>query len=315
MSRTVCVGETFVDLLAETEIADVGASEYFRRAAGGAVSNVAIGIARLGGAVAFVGTVGRDPMGRFLVRTLAHENVNVDGVRVVDARTSVVLVSRGPQGRRDFFPLNSPGAESLLAVSDLDRDALAAAQCVHFGGVTLAAEPSRSACMAAAEIGSASGMVSFDPNVRPRIFADHTEMRRVITRACEAAHLVKCSAEDLAALGREDCDPAALLRGATQAAVGTHGPEGCRWATADGSSGSAGAPRVDVVDTTGAGDAFMAGLLWRLCAAHRATISASAMSDAVRWATVAGALACTSVGAIPSLPRYEGLEAMLQSMR
>jgi fructokinase len=315
MRRIVCVGETFVDLLAETENADVGASEYFRRAAGGAVSNVAIGIARLGGNAAFVGTVGRDPMGRFLLRTLAHENVNVDGVRSVDASTSVILVSRGPGGARDFFPLNSPGAESLLATGDLDANVLKTAQCVHFGGVTLAAEPARSASMAAAEIGAASGFVSFDPNVRPRMFADHADMRLAILRACEAAQLVKCSAEDLALLGREDRDPASLLRGSTKAAVVTQGPDGCRWATVDGSAGRAGAPRVSVVDTTGAGDAFMAGLLWRLCSAHQAKISASAMSDAVRWATSAGAFACTSVGAIPSLPRYEELEAMLQSER
>jgi fructokinase len=315
MSRIVCVGETFVDLLAETEIADVGASEYFRRAAGGAVSNVSIGIARLGGNVSFVGTVGRDPMGRFLLRTLAHENVNVDGVRSVDAATSVVLVSRGPGGARDFYPLNSPGAESLLATGDLDENMLRTAQCVHFGGVTLAAEPSRSACMTAAQIGAASGIVSFDPNVRPRMFAGHAEMRIITGRACEAASIVKCSEEDLALLGSEDDDPAALLRGSTQAAVVTHGPDGCRWATADGGAGRAGAPRVNVVDTTGAGDAFMAGLLWRLCSAHQAKISATAMSDAVRWATAAGALACTAVGAIPSLPRFEELEAMLHSVR
>jgi fructokinase len=315
VSRIVCFGETFVDLLAEPEIADVGASEFFQRAAGGAVSNVAIGIARLGGDVAFVGTVGRDPFGRFLVRTLAHENVGIDGLRSVDAPTSVILVARGPGGARDFHPLNCPGAESLLSEDDLDRPMFASAHCVHFGGVVLAAQPGRSACMAAARLGARNALVSFDPNVRPKIFADQVEMRSVIREACEAAHLVKCSHEDLEALGIDDRDPAALLRGATQAAVVTDGQNGCRWATADGGAGSAVAPRISPVDTTGAGDAFMAALLWRLCHHHHAKVDAHALGDAVRWAVVAGALACEREGAIASLPRLEELEAMLQSAR
>ena len=311
MSRIVCVGETFVDFLATSEIADVGASEYFQRAAGGAVSNVAIGIARLGGSAAFIGTVGRDPLGRFLLRTLAHENVDVDGVRTVDAQTSLILVARGPVGARDFYPVNSPGAETLLTRDDLDRAMLEGASCVHFGGVVLAAEPGRTACFAAAASSPRHGFVSFDPNVRPRLFADRSEMKRVIEQGCKLAELVKCSEEDLEALGISDRDPALLLGGRTRASVVTSGPRGCAWATSDGGRGSAAAPHVLAVDTTGAGDAFMAALVWRLCYHHRAKLDAEAMADATRWAAAAGAFACRSVGAIPSLPHAEELENVL----
>ena len=213
MSRIVCVGETFVDLLGEPEIADLGASERFERAPGGAVSNVAIGIARLGASVGFVGAVGRDPFGKFLVRTLAHENVGVDGVRSVDAPTPLIFVTRGTDGAREFFPVNCPGADTLLCAGDLDEAALRRAACVHFGGVTLAAEPGREACMTAARIGRESGLVTFDPNPRPAIFSSADEMRSVLLAACEAAHVVKCSDEDLVALGEPDPDPARLLRG------------------------------------------------------------------------------------------------------
>jgi fructokinase len=313
VSRIVCVGEAFVDLLAESEMADVGASETFLRAAGGAVANVAIGLARLGASVAFVGTVGRDPFGTFLLRTLAHENVNVDGVRSVDEKTSVVVVSRGPGGARDFYPLNSPGAESRLTIDDLDRGLLAKAQCVHFGGVVLAAQPGRSACMAAAASGA--GLVTFDLNVRPRIFADALEMRRVIAEGCAAADLVKCSQEDLAALSLDEAEPATLLGGRTRAAIVTLGALGCRWATSDGASGEAVGPRVTAVDTTGAGDAFMAAALWRLCHAHQGRIDAEAIADAARWAVVAGALACQKAGAIASLPRADELEVSMRTKR
>jgi len=315
VSRIVCVGETFVDLFGEPEVADVGASEFFRRAAGGAVSNVAIGIARLGGDVAFVGSVGRDPFGRFLVRALARENVDIDGLRTVDAPTSVIFVARGPDGARDFHPLNCPGAESLLSEGDLDRAMLANARCVHFGGVALAAEPARTACMTAARLGARNGLVSFDPNVRPKIFPDGAKMRAVMLEACQASHLVKCSNEDLEALGIDDRDPSRLLRDATRAAVVTDGQNGCRWATADGGAGSAIAPRIEAVDTTGAGDAFMAALLWRLCYHHHAKLEAAALGESVRWAVAAGALACGKEGAIASLPRFDELEAMTHAAR
>ena len=310
MSRIVCVGETFVDLLGEPELSDLGASEFFRRAAGGAVSNVAIGIARLGGSVAFVGAVGRDPFGKFLVRTLAHENVDVDGVRTVDAPTSLIFVTRGREGAREFYPVGTPGADVLLTPEDLDAAALRKAKCIHFGGVTLAGQPGRDACLAAAAIGREHALVTFDPNPRPAIFSSVGEMRSVLLAACEAAHLVKASDEDLDALGIADRDPAKLLRGCARAAVITMGARGCRWATADGHSGEARSPRVDVVDTTGAGDAFMAALVWRLCEHHKCDISSDAIAGAARWATAAGALACARVGAIDGLPRAEEVEAM-----
>ena len=315
MSHIVCIGETFVDLLGEPELSDLGASEFFQRAAGGAVSNVAIGIARLGGSVAFVGAVGRDPFGKFLVRTLAHENVDVDGVRTVDAPTSLIFVTRGREGAREFYPVGTPGADVRLAPEDLDAAMLRKAKCIHFGGVTLAGRPGRDACLAAAAIGRESGLVTFDPNPRPAIFASVAEMRSVLLDACEGAHLVKASDEDLDALGIDDRDPAKLLRGGVRAAVITMGGRGCRWATADGRSGEARSPRVDVVDTTGAGDAFMAALLWRLCDHHKCDVGADAVAAASRWATAAGALACARVGAIDGLPRAGDVEAMVHATR
>ena len=315
MSRIVCVGETFVDLLGEPELADIGASEFFQRAAGGAVSNVAIGIARLGGSVAFVGAVGRDPFGKFLVRTLAHENVDVDGVRTVETPTSLIFVTRGRDGAREFYPVGCPGADVRLSPDDLDGAVLRKAKCVHFGGVTLAGQPGRDACLAAAAIGREHGLVTFDPNPRPAIFATVAQMRTILKEACEAAHLVKCSDEDLEALGIADHDPTKLLRGGVQAAVITMGAYGCRWVTADGAEGEARSPRVEVVDTTGAGDAFMAALIWRLCEHHKGHVGSGAVAEAVQWATAAGALACTRVGAIDGLPRADGVEAMTDEAR
>jgi fructokinase len=314
VSRIVCVGEAFVDLFADEDVTDIGASKYFQRAAGGAVANVAVGIARLEGSAAFVGTLGRDPFGRYLVQALARENVDIDGVRSVDAPTPVVFVARGAHGAREFYPMFAYGADTMLEVADLDRSTFERALAVQFGGVVLAREPGRGACMTAAAYGNA-GLVSFDPNVRTRLFQSETEMRRVMLAAFHASHLVKCSDEDLNALGMDVSVVEQLLTGATQAVVVTHGEAGCTWMLRGGRSGRASSPHITPVDTTGAGDAFMAALLWRMVYHHRAKITAESLEEASRFAVAAGALACASVGAIASLPRASELELSVKELQ
>lgn len=312
MSYTLCVGEALIDLIAQTRLADVGSSEFFRRAAGGAVANVAVGIARLGGSAHFCGTLSRDAFGRFLLRTLAHENVNVDGVRVVDMATTLAFGARGDDGEREFLFLRNPGADSQLSMADIYANELAHARIVHFGGVLLASEPARSTCLAAgASARRAGAFVSFDPNARPALFSSRDEMTRWLLMGCAAAHLVKLSEEDLEALGTTPGDPSRLFNEITRAVIVTRGARGCRWMTADGESGDIAAPRIEAIDTTGAGDAAMAAILWRLGATDTTPPTAGALAEAARYGCAAGAEACLHEGAIPSLPRLEDLEAML----
>jgi len=316
MNRIACVGETLIDFIAQTHVADVGQSELFLRAAGGAVSNVAVGIARLGGRATFVGAIGRDPFGRFLLRTLAHENVDVDATRLVDAPTSLAFVARGPGGERDFFFRRNPGADATLRPDDLDAALLERARIVHFGGVLVASEPGRSASLRAAEIGrSAGALVSFDPNARPTLFASPDEMKDELRAACARASLVKCSVDDLSAMRIDPNNPLALFSDEVQAVVVTDGPRECRWFVREGGAGAASPPHVEPLDTTGAGDAFMAALLVRLLAHHDARVSTQAIDDCVRYACVAGALATLKEGAIPSLPHAADVDALLAKVR
>lgn len=313
MKRIVCVGETLIDFLAQSEVADIGQSELFKRAAGGAVSNVAVGVARLGGDAAFVGAIGSDSFGRFLLQTLAHENVNVDATRFVPANTSLAFVARGPQGARDFEFVRSPGADSLLLADDLNAKLIERARVVHFGGVLLSAEPGASASMQAAMLGHKGGaIVSFDPNARPSLFASAEAMRAALRAACAQSHVVKCSLDDLRAMGLQRAAVGELLSGITSAVIVTDGAQPTHWYLKDGASGRRDPPSVKPVDTTGAGDAFMAALLVRLLDHHDAKITAESIDDAVRFANAAGALATMKEGAIPSLPRRSDVEALLR---
>jgi len=311
MSFVLCVGEALIDFVAQTRVNDVGASELFRRAAGGAVANVAVGIARLGGDVHFAGSLSRDAFGRFLVRTLAHENVNVDDVRIVDTPTTLAFVARGDRGARDFFFLRNPGADSQLSMTDIYAHELAHARGLHFGGVLLSSDPARSTCLAAAASARRAGaLVSFDPNARPQLFETADEMRRWLIAGCAQSDLVKLSEDDLAGLGMRPADAAKLINDITRAVIVSRGERGCVWMNAAGESGEVESPRVNVVDTTGAGDAMMAAILWRLGQTHDARFSGDTLADAARYGCAAGAFACMREGAIPSLPTAAELETL-----
>jgi fructokinase len=310
MSAILCVGEALIDFVAQTGVADVGASEFFRRAAGGAVANVAVGIARLGGDVGFIGTLGDDAFGRYLRRTLASEKVNINGVRMVSAATTLAFVARGTHGERDFFFVRTPGADSRLEPSDIGGQEISGARVLHFGGVLLASEPARSACFAAAAAARPHALVSFDPNVRETLWTSREEMRRTLLTGCSAATLVKLSEDDALALGIEPSNVGALLNETTKAVILTRAQRGAAFVIAAREPVDVATARVEPLDTTGAGDAFTAAALWRLNA-YDYRISFQAVLDAVRYGCAAGALATLAEGAIPSLPDATQVEAML----
>jgi sugar/nucleoside kinase (ribokinase family) len=311
MSATLCVGEALIDFVAETKNGDVGASDTFHRAAGGAVANVAVGIARLGGTAHFAGTISRDAFGRFLLRTLAREGVDVSGVRAVDEHTTLAFVARTDDGDRGFEFFRDPGADSRLVSGDVSTAAIESSAIVHFGGVLLSSEPARSACIAVTAAARAAGkLVSFDPNARPSLFASATALKRSLLQGCAAAHLVKLSEEDLDALGMQLAQAPQLLGETTRAVIVSRGARGCMW-WCDGRQGSVRAPEVTVVDTTGAGDAMTAAVLLSLGTHHGARVTAETVADAARAGCAAGAVAVQRVGAIPSLPTQSELREML----
>ena len=106
-------------------------------------------------------------------------------------------------------------------------------------------------------------------------------------------------------------DPRALLSDATEAVIMTRAERGCAWFLRDGSHGEVRGPRIEPVDTTGAGDACMAAILWRLLWTHDLALNAASTQDAVRYGCAAGALACLREGAIPALPTAAEVEAMV----
>ena len=291
MKKIWVLGDAVVDLLPDGE-------GRLLQCPGGAPANVAVGIARLGGQSAFIGRVGDDPFGRFMAKTLADEKVDVKSMRLDPAhRTSTVVVDLDDQGERSFTFMVRPSADLFLESADLPT--FSAGEWLHVCSIALSAEPSRSATFEAmATIREAGGYVSFDPNIRPDLWPDENALRRCLEQALQSADVVKLSVEELAFLtGNVEVNvglDTLMARCPARLVLVTQGKEGVI-AWHDGTVKHYPATPVECVDTTGAGDAFVAGLLYGLAAGQDLT-------PVIALAQRCGALATTAKGAMTALP-------------
>lgn len=296
MEKIWVLGDAVVDLLPD-------GTGRLLQCPGGAPANVAVGIARLGGRSAFIGRVGDDPFGRFMYKTLADEHVDVQWMNCDPAhRTSTVVVDLDDHGERSFTFMVRPSADLFLDTADLPS--FSVGEWLHVCSIALSAEPSRSATFQAmASIREAGGYVSFDPNIRPDLWQDEDELRGSLERALQGADVVKLSLEELAFFTGETQVETGLdklmNRCPARLVLVTQGKEGVI-AWHEGTMKHYPATPVQCVDTTGAGDAFVAGLLYGLAAGQELT-------SVIALAQRCGALATTAKGAMTALPYQHAL--------
>jgi fructokinase len=301
--RVWCLGDAVVDLLPEMP-------GRLMQCPGGAPANVAVGIARLQGNSGFIGRVGADPFGEFMRQTLSEENVDTRYM-IADSqhRTSTVVVGLDEQGERSFTFMVRPSADLFLEPSDLP--AFQRGEWLHCCSIALAAEPSRRATLTAMQqIRAAGGHVSFDLNLREDLWPDPAQLHAVVNEALRHADVVKLSDEELDFLcpGQEPADsiPQLAARFSIRLLLVTRGREGVM-ACYQGQITHHATTPVDSVDTTGAGDAFVAGLLWGL-AKSGLPADESQLAICLANAQRCGALATTAKGAMSALPWLHQLD-------
>ncbi|HEA8359980.1 TPA: aminoimidazole riboside kinase [Escherichia coli] len=302
MSAKVWVlGDAVVDLLPESD-------GRLLPCPGGAPANVAVGIARLGGTSGFIGRVGDDPFGALMQRTLLTEGVDITYLKQDEwHRTSTVLVDL--QGERSFTFMVRPSADLFLETTDLP--CWRHGEWLHLCSIALSAEPSRtSAFTAMTEIRHAGGFVSFDPNIREDLWQDEHLLRLCLRQALQLADVVKLSEEEwrlISGKTQNDRDICALAKEYEIAMLlVTKGAEGvvvCYRGQVHHFAGMS----VDCVDSTGAGDAFVAGLLTGLSSTGLSTDERE-MRRIIDLAQRCGALAVTAKGAMTALPCRQELE-------
>lgn len=300
----VVCGEALLDLFATGET-PVGLAMDAR--VGGSPFNVAVGLARLGQPVSFLGGVSAGFTGERLMRTLAEEGVGTQTVRRLDAPTTLSLVGLDAKGVPSYAFYGEGCADRVLPLDAID--ALPPAAACHFGSYAMVVEPVAGTQRALVERERARCVISYDPNVRLNVEPDLQRWRDVLAWMLDRAHLVKISEEDLSLLwpGASIEETARdWLRRGPELVVVTRGGEGALAWTSQASTAVPAVPCA-MVDTVGAGDSFQAALLtWlaehdKLAPGRLKALAAGELDGALRFASRAASITCSRRGA--DLPR------------
>ncbi len=320
MAQVICMGELLVDLVGD-RAATLAEAQSFLKAPGGAPANVAVGLAKLGVSSGFVGQVGDDPFGDWLKDTLQNEGVDVSHLRQTpDARTTLAFVATRADGQKDICFYRNPGADATYSLDYLSPAMWSEARVFHCGSIGLSESPCREAQFAAAEMALTRGvLVAFDPNWRPSIWRDHRLAQALIWQMISLCDIVKVAEEEWEFItGTNDLEAGALAihEAGPRLVIVTRGEKGAYFHCENCSgyaSGFAGA----ALDTLGAGDAFVAGMLAQILdrcenrAALDEVLREEPLREIMRFANACGALATRKAGAIPALPARAEVEAFL----
>ena len=312
----ICVGEALVDFLPEEKGEPVHRVMRWRRCSGGSLANVAVGLARLGAQSGLVGVVGADEFGEFLAESLASEGVDVSHLRrTPEGKTGLVFISLSDSGERSFAFYRTRSAELFLSARDVDVAFLARAKAVHFGTNSLLwPEAQEAMARIAREARGLGRIVSCDPNLRLGMWPRPEELKALLDRVIPSCTLVKLSEDEIEFVtGEKEADAALAWLSArgVKLPVVTQGEKGASFLLA-GRIERVEAPAAKVVDTTGAGDGFMAGLLHGLTrqfadAAALERASVDELRPLFSFACRVGSKVVEQVGAVTGLPRLDDL--------
>ena len=284
---------------------------------GGAPCNVLALLAKLGHRCAFIGKVGKDAFGSQLEAALREAGIATDALRG-DSRvhTTLAIVHTLPGGDRDFSFYRSPGADMMLTEAELDTALLQNCRIFHFGSLSMTDEPCRTATRRAIALAEEAGaLLSFDPNLRPPLWRSLDDAREQILYGMAHCSILKISDNEIQWLsGKEDYD------------------EGIAWLRArfdiplillsmgkDGSRAYQDGLRVEVpafsmpntVETTGAGDTFLGGVLHSILEKGWRPYSRLELTRMLRFANAAAAMITTRKGALRVMPTREEIQRII----
>lgn len=320
--KAICLGELLIDFVSTVNGVTLRDAPGFEKAPGGAPANVAVGLSKLGIETYFTGKIGKDAFGDFLRTTLEKFGVNTTYLTAsTRAKTTLAFVSLTEEGERDFVFYRDPGADMLLDQSDITDQMFLGSGVFHFGSITMTHEPANSATFKAIHLARKYGyLVSFDPNLRPALWKSLDEAREKMRQGLELTDIVKMNQEEAIFIADANTLDEAIhfiQKSYDLALIAiTMGKEGSLVLHKDQSLRVEGFP-VHSIDTTGAGDGFVAGLISSLYMfwndlRERKAIPIDTLRYAGRRANAVGALTTLKKGAIPALPTQEEVEIFIE---
>ena len=297
----LCVGEILVDMIG----GEKDGVFCYERKAGGAPFNVACAAAKFGASAAFVGAVGDDTVGRFLKAFVQKQGLTQSFVALNETQnTTLAFVDLDEFGERSFCFYRKNTADYHLP--EVPEEIFQTAQIVHIGSLMISEKAGEEYALALAHRAkTAKKLVSFDVNFRDDIFRDTAQAVKTYKQLIELADIVKFSEDEVQIFGAE------YVEGLKDKLVCISlGKAGSKWQY-QGKEQTVSSISVKPVDTTGAGDAFYAGVLSMLLGLSKAEWTDETLHTALKFGNVCGALNTLQRGAIDGLPTLEEVQKYL----
>lgn len=313
MTELISMGEILIDLLPR------GDNDVFQASPGGAPANLACVLASLGHTVAVAGKIGSDSFGTACLRALDSFGVNTEFVfRSQTLPTTLSVVHLDEFGNRSFSFYRKGTADTSLSRKELRQVDFQNARFFHFGSVSMTEPGIRTVTLEAAQRARAAGCtLSFDPNLRLSLWADEEQARAAVLQALPLVDILKLSLEEGRFLfneisGESICRAAAGQYGIPLIIV-TMAEQGCVAMVGDRLFSSR-AYDVPVLDTTGAGDAFLGGVLHCLMTQPKPPelLTEKEITAMLGFANAFGSLVTTKKGAVASIPALEEVSALMK---
>ena len=317
--RVICLGEILFDYLADELGKSISEVSSWTPYPGGAPANVAAALAKLGTPAAFIGCVGKDSQGRELIQLLQSIGVNLAGIQYnAQVPTRQVYVTRTQDGDRVFAGFGKRScdqfADAYLQAQHLPESLFLEAEYLVLGTLELAYPQSRAAVFRALELADQYHLkIVLDVNWRPMFWRDEAEAVPLIKKLWQYVDFLKLAAEEAMWLfNSKDAGKISHELNSVEGVLISDGGGAVSYCIND-HQGTVEPIKVEVKETTGAGDAFLAGFIHQLCLQSTLKLDdPQAVAKIVTYACAVGSLTTTKSGAIAAQPNPQAVEAFLK---
>lgn len=315
--KSLCViGEALIDFIPQEKNCKLKDVVNFEKAAGGAPANVAGVVAKLGGKSKLLTKLGQDPFGDYLIECMKKQNIDVSYIRQTDQKdTALAFVSLDETGNRDFKFYRNTAADLDYSCEDIDESCLEDAGILHFCSVDLVPSPMREAHKYLIQKAREKNvLISFDPNLRFSLWNDLNLLRETVLEFMKTCDILKISDEELEFITGETNIEAAipnLLKDHCKAVIFTKGKNGVNLYTKDFKASTT-SYKVQVVDTTGAGDTFIGAFLYQILSNEELDlnqISKESYEEYLDFASLYAGYITTQKGALASLADMDTIQS------
>ncbi len=320
MKRVLCFGDILIDFISKSKGKSVAESNVFEKRAGGSIFNVAVGLSRLGNDVSFLAKIGDDEFGKYLRNVLKKENIDDSWlIQVTDLNTTLAFASVDSEGKPSFDFHKDKREIAEVNIEDCSEIPTEEFDLFHFGSTTILENKTAEAMeYLSKKMKEKKVFVTFDPNVRPSLIKDKDSFFECVKNLINNVDVLKLSDDDLQYLTGTKNFPRAkseLEINDETIVILTMGSKGARLFFGNMELYEEGYD-VDVSETTGCGDSFMAALISGLLEySDQKNMSIDSFEKVLRKANASAAMVATRIGAANSMPYKNELMNFIEQQR